>query len=82
VKLVKNPAQVALVELLKELESRLADHGLAYEWQDIKRGLSALQQIDVELNGEPWALRTELRGCCNEVLKAAGVVVPQRVQSR
>lgn len=68
--------------LLKELENRLADRGLVYEWQDIKRDLSALQQIDVTLNGEPWALRTELRGCCNEVLKAAGVVVPQRVQSR
>lgn len=39
-------------------------------------------QIDVEMNGEPWLLRTELRGCSHEVVKAAGVAVPQRVQSR
>jgi len=67
--------------LLKELESRLAAHGEAYEWQDIKRDLTALQEIDVEMNGEPWTLRTELRGCCHDVLKATGVAVPQRVKS-
>jgi len=66
--------------LLKELESRLMDRNQFFEWQDIKRDLSALQQIDVAMNDEPMTLRTELRGCCNEVLKAAGVAVPQRVQ--
>jgi len=68
--------------LLKELESRLAERGQSYEWQDIKRDLAALQQIEVAMNDEPMTLRTELRGCCNEVLKAAGVAVPQRVQIR
>jgi len=68
--------------LLKELESRLAECGQSYEWQDIKRDLAALQQIDVSMNGEPLTLRTELHGCCGEVFKAAGVAIPQRVQSR
>jgi len=68
--------------LLKELESRLAERGQSYEWQDIKRVLAALQQIEVAMNDEPMTLRTELRGCCNEVLKAAGVAIPQWVQLR
>lgn len=68
--------------LLKELESRLAERGMSFEWQDIKRDLEALQEIELSVNGEPFTLRTELRGCCGEVFKAVGVAVPPRVQNR
>lgn len=67
--------------LLKELESRLDDRGQSVPWQDIKRDLQALREIDVEMNGEPWILRTELRGCCHDVLAAVGVAAPPRVSS-
>ena len=36
--------------LLKELESRLMDRNQFFEWQEIKRDLTALQQIDVAMN--------------------------------
>jgi len=50
--------------LLKELESRLDKRGVHFEWEDIKRDLVAL----------------DLRGTCNEVLKAAGIAIPPTVR--
>ena len=66
---------LALV-LLKELESRLDNCGLKFEWEDIKRDLCALEEVDVELDGQPWLLRTDIRGTCAQVLKAVGVAAP------
>jgi transposase len=66
---------LALV-VLKELEARLDAHGSILEWADIKRDLRALQEVEVESEDRTWYLRTDVRGVCHEVLKAAGVVVP------
>jgi len=66
---------LALV-LLKELESRLAARDQKCAWDDIKRDLCALEEVEVEVEGEPWFLRTDVRGACGTVLKAAGVAVP------
>ncbi len=63
--------------LMKELQSRLAAAGKAFEWEDIKRDLAALREVEISLGGrDRYFLRTELRGCCFEVLKAVGVAVP------
>jgi transposase len=62
--------------LMKELLSRLESAGKGYEWEDIKRDLKALREVEIASKGERYFLRTELRGCCFEVLKAAGVAVP------
>jgi len=66
---------LALV-LLKELESRLAARDQKCAWDDIKRDLCALEEVEVEVEGEPWFLLTDVRGACGAVLKAAGVAVP------
>jgi hypothetical protein len=71
---------LALV-LLKELESRLAARDQKCAWDDIKRDLCALEEVEVEVEGEPWFLRTDVRGACGAVLKAAGVAVPPTARS-
>ncbi len=65
--------------LLKVLESRLDRRGVWFEWEEIKWDLSALQEVEVEFEGKTLFLRTDLRGICNEVLKAVGVSIPPTV---
>jgi hypothetical protein len=62
--------------LMKELLSRLEANGKNFEWEDIKRDLTALRNVEIIMDKDRYHLRTELRGCCHEVLKAAGVAVP------
>ena len=66
--------------LLKELESRLEARGLRFEWNDIKRDLEALQDIELEMNQVTYHLRTDLRGSAGEVLKAVGVATPPSIR--
>lgn len=62
--------------LMKELFSRLEAAGKIYEWEDIKRDLTALREVEIGMDNDRYFLRTELRGCCFDVLQAAGVAVP------
>ena len=62
--------------LMKELLSCLEAEGRSFEWEDIKRDLTALREVEIAMIGDCYHLRTELRGCCFDVLKAAGVAVP------
>ncbi len=62
--------------LMKELISRLESRGKSFEWNDIKRDLQALREVQLETDGESYYLRTELRGTCFDTLSAAGVAVP------
>jgi len=70
--------------LMKELLSRLEAGGKIYEWEDIKRDLVALRELELLIhgNGASYFLRSELRGCCFDVLKAAGVAVPPSLRRR
>ena len=70
---------LALV-LRKELETRLENQGHTLEWADVKRDLRALQEVEVEIQGKKLYLRTDLRGVCHSVLKAAGVAVPPTIR--
>ncbi len=63
--------------VMKELLARLEASGKVFEWEDIKRDLAALRETELLLSGgDRYLLRSELRGCCFEVLQAAGVAVP------
>jgi hypothetical protein len=55
---------LALV-LRKELETRLENQGQKLEWDDIKRDLRALQEVEVEFQSKRLYLRTDLRGVRN-----------------
>jgi transposase len=66
--------------LLKELEARLEVYDAHYEWNDIKRDLCALQEIELELEDKTWFLRTDLRKTC-AVFRAVGVAIPPSIRS-
>ena len=71
---------LALV-VLKELEARLDARGKHREWAMIRQDLKALQEVEVEMEGKAWYLRTDVHGICNDVFKAAGVAVPPAVRN-
>ncbi len=70
---------LALV-LVKELQARLEARGKTPEWKDMLRDVERLQEVEVECDSQRVYLRTELRGECIEVLRAAGVRVPSSVR--
>jgi hypothetical protein len=70
---------LALV-LRKELDRRLQEFGHSFEWADIKQDLKALQEVEIEDNGNSLALRTECLGACGKVFKAVGVAVPPTIR--
>jgi len=67
--------------LLHELESRLEARRMKAEWQDVKRDLAALEEVELEVEGQTMFLRTDVRGVCGKVLQAAGVAVPPTVRA-
>jgi len=70
---------LALV-LRQELESRLAASGHEFEWADVVQDLDRLQVVEVEQEGKRFLLRSEVRGTCGAVFRAAGVAVPPTVR--
>ncbi len=70
---------LALV-LRQELEVRLAGDGHDFEWADVIQDLGRLQMVEVEQHGKRFLLRSEVRGTCGTVFRAAGVAVPPTVQ--
>ena len=70
---------LALV-LRKELDRRLESAEHQFEWADIKRDLSALQEVSVEENGKSLAVRTACTGSCGKVFQAVGVALPPTIR--
>ncbi len=70
---------LALV-LRKELQDRLASAGQRFPWQEILSDLKSLQSVEVEHEGKRFLLRSEVRGSCGAVFRAAGVAIPPTVQ--
>jgi hypothetical protein len=53
---------------MKELLSRLEAAGKILEWEDIKRDLTALREVEIATDDDRYFLRTELRGTCFDAL--------------
>lgn len=70
---------LALV-LRKELDRRLEQYGLDFEWADIKQDLKALQEVAIDENGKRLALRSSCLGVCGKVLQAVGVALPPTIR--
>ena len=62
------------------LQKKLKEAELKLSWDGIKRDLEAVKAIKLELEGQPYLLRTELRGVANDVFNAVGVRPPKVVQ--
>lgn len=66
---------LALV-LRKELDKRLEADGLVLEWNDIKRDLLKLQEIEIdESKNRRLVIRSAPQGVCTNVFKAVGVAL-------
>jgi len=59
-----------------ELENRLRQTGVAWEWAEVLRGLDGLQQVEANLQGRRFLLRSHLQGHAAQALRAAGVAIP------
>ena len=70
---------LALV-LRKELNSRLQEAGLNFEWADIKQDLKALQETVIEDNSNRLAVRSQSLGTCGKVFQAVGVALPSTIR--
>ena len=71
---------LALV-LMKELFSRLQQNKERhYEWNELRRDLEALREVELQTAKESFFIRSELRGVCHDIFQAVGVAVPQRIR--
>lgn len=66
---------LALV-MMRELEERMASKGLSWEWAEVIRGLDRLQEVEAELHGERYLLRSQILGHASQALRGAGVAAP------
>lgn len=70
---------LALV-LRKELDRRLEMAGQQFEWDDIKRDITSLQEVTVAESGRRLAVRTSCVGVCSKVFQAVGVAIPPAIR--
>ena len=66
---------LALV-LKQELESRMKQAQLAWEWKEVIRGLDALQQVEANFQGRRFLFRSHLTGHASQAVRATGVAIP------
>jgi len=62
--------------LRHELQTRLEQRGWKLEWAEIIHDLDRLQEVELELEGKGYVLRTEARGTVGKVSQAVGVALP------
>lgn len=70
---------LALV-VMHELDARLAAKGYRFEWEDVKRDLEALSEVEVFEGESAHWLRTEFAGCASKVFSALGIAAPPTVR--
>jgi len=70
---------LALV-LFDELKRRLKERGWTMEWNDIRRDLESLAEVEVREGDATFLLRTPLLGVTGKVLQAVGAAIPPAVR--
>ena len=68
--------------LRHELQARIERRGWKLEWADVTRDLDRLQEVEVELGGKGYLLRTEAKGTVGKVFQACGVALPLTLRPR
>ena len=71
---------LALV-LQKELADRCAARGFQPEWDDVRRDLDRLQEIEVAQDGKRFILRTPTTGCAGKLFQTLGVALPPNIRA-
>jgi len=59
-----------------ELEKRMEEKKLDWEWADVIRGLDNLQEVEAEFQGHRFVFRSQITGDASEALRGAGVAAP------
>jgi hypothetical protein len=62
--------------LKQELESRMKQADLEWEWKEVIRGLDALQQVEANFQGRRFLFRTQLIAHASQAVRATGVAIP------
>ena len=71
---------LALV-LRRELEHRLEQKDLEWEWAELLRGLNSLQEVEAVFRGQRFVLRSQLMGQAHTAFQAAGVALPPTIRA-
>jgi hypothetical protein len=66
--------------LRKELEKRLASAGYRFEWEDMKRDLDAMQEIELHEGNKTFVIRSECQGTCGKIFQATRIALPQTIR--
>ena len=66
---------LALV-LKQELESRMKQAELEWEWKEVIRGLDALQQVEANFQGRRFLFRSHLTAHASQAVHATAVAIP------
>ena len=70
---------LALV-LKKELADRCAARGFQPEWDEVRRDLDRLQEVEVEQDGKRFVLRTPVAGVAGKLFQTLGVALPPNIR--
>ena len=62
--------------LKQELEGRMKRTDLQWEWNEVIRGLDALQQIEANFQGRRFLFRSQLTTHASQAVRATGVAIP------
>jgi hypothetical protein len=71
---------LALV-LKKELADRCVARGFQPEWDEVRRDLDRLQEVEVEQDGKRFVLRTPVTGCAGKLFQTLGVALPPNIRA-
>jgi len=66
--------------LKKELADRCDAHDFRPEWDDVRRDLDRLQDVEIQKDGKRVTLRTPTTGTAGRLFQAAGVALPPQIQ--
>ena len=71
---------LALV-LRKDLDRSLAESKNQFEWNEIKQDLKALKRVEIEEDGQRFAIRSECKGVCGKIFQSVGVALPPTIKA-
>jgi hypothetical protein len=72
-------ASFLALRLEVDLQQRLDEQEVKVSWPDLMRDLGQVQSVLLELDGQRYQLRTDLRGAAHQAFAAAGVRPPPAV---
>lgn len=67
--------------LRRSLQERLGVKKASFEWADIKLELDSLTEVGREHSGKRFILRSQPKGTCSTLFRAARVALPPNIRS-